>query len=79
VAVVSVPYLSHLLDASTRQADSTPPAPTVTPAEAVTRPAPRKAAAPEYLPAPSRVRSAEVPAPTYVSKRSPAAPRGEPR
>jgi hypothetical protein len=79
VAVVSIPYVSHLLDASTRQADSALAVPAVTPAEAVTRPAPRKAAASEYIPAPARVRSAEVPAPTYVPKRSPAAPRGEPR
>ncbi|HEY7039274.1 MAG TPA: hypothetical protein VID28_10495 [Methylomirabilota bacterium] len=70
VAFVSVPYVSHLLDASSHQADSGLAAPAVTPAEAV---------APEYIPAPVRVRAAEVPAPAYVPKRSPAAPRGETR
>src|SRR5262245_31401612 len=79
VALVSVPYVLHLCDASPSQAAQS--AARGRPAEAVVRPATiaPKAAASENIPAPARVRSSDIPAPAYVPKRATAATRGEPR
>lgn len=70
VAFVSVPYVLHLLDLPTQRADSPGP-------RAVAPGAASKATASEYIPAPMRVRSPEVPAPTYVHTRAGAPPRRE--
>jgi hypothetical protein len=71
VALVSVPYLSHLLDSSGRPADPAPvadvrsaqkPQPVVAPSAALPT-----APAREYIPAPVRVRGSDVAAPTRVA------------
>jgi len=83
VAFVSVPYLLHVADTPTHQTDSRPGGvPSgITPAEATDNPAPvavpvRKAPAQAYIPAPTRVRAAEVPEPEHVRPETPpSAPR----
>ena len=73
VALVSLPYILHLFEASPSQAASVTSRPgepgvrsaTITP----------KAAESEYIPAPVRVRAAEIPAPAYVRARPTAASR----
>jgi hypothetical protein len=66
VAIVSVPYFLHLLDPSGRPADPAPvQAAESVPAAPVTRVA--RPAAREYVPAPTRVRSTEIPAPVRVA------------
>jgi hypothetical protein len=79
VAFVSVPYVLHLFDASPSHAAQSAAA--GRPAEALVRPATiaPKAAASEYIPAPARVRSSDIPAPAYMPKRATAATRGESR
>ncbi|HEY7654680.1 MAG TPA: hypothetical protein VIG07_17830 [Methylomirabilota bacterium] len=76
VALVSVPYLFHLLDPSGRPADPAPvaaassvatverAAPTAAPAPAA--PAVSHVPQPERVPAPVRVRASEIPDPTRV-------------
>jgi hypothetical protein len=88
VALVSVPYLFHLLDVSGRPTDPAPvaaassvataePAPPGAPsapaAPASTRVAPR-----EHVPAPVRVRASEIPDPARVSTEGRGAAAGEP-
>jgi len=65
VAIVSVPYFLHLLDPSGRPADPAP----VQAAESAPAAAARAAspAAREYVPAPTRVRATEIPAPVRVA------------
>jgi hypothetical protein len=70
VALVSVPYLLHLLDPSSSPhpapvaaAESTPAAPA--------RPAPHLAPREEYIPVPVHVRSTEIPAPARVGRAAP--------
>lgn len=72
VALVSVPYLWQLFEASPGQAAASSSPATIRPAEPVARPAviAPKAAASEYIPAAARVRAAEVPAPAHVRKRA---------
>ena len=66
VAFVSVPYVVHLFEASAHRPD---PAAAIAPAEAAPRSATGRAAAPESIPAPVRVRSADIPAPARVRTR----------
>jgi hypothetical protein len=66
VSLVSLPYLSHLLDSSGAP-DPVPVAaaesgPAVIPPPPAPRPAPRE----EYIPVPAHVRSTEIPAPVRV-------------
>jgi hypothetical protein len=74
VACVSLPYVLYLFDASASQAASAttrpaePDAPSATIAPTAT--------ASEYIPAPVRVRAAEITPPAYVRARSTAATRG---
>jgi len=81
VALVSVPYLFHLLDASGRPADSAPvaAASSVATAERATpaavlapaAPAAIQVPPPERVPAPVRVRASEIPDPARVLSESP--------
>lgn len=70
VALVSLPYILHLFEASPSQAASA----TTRPVEPGGRSA-MIAAESEYIPAPVRVRAAEIPAPAYVRARPTAASR----
>jgi hypothetical protein len=73
VAFVSVPYVLHLFEAPAHRPD-----PAAAEAGARSATVSAKAAAPEYIPAPVRVRSAEIPAPVYVRPRpAAAAPRAD--
>lgn len=67
VAFVSVPYVVHFFEASAHRPDA------VAPAEAALRSATPRAAAPEYIPAPVRIHSSEIPAPAHVRTRPAAA------
>jgi hypothetical protein len=88
VALVSVPYLFHLLDASGRPADPAPVAAAsfVTTAERATPPAalapaaaaPTKVAPREHVPAPVRVRASEIPDPARLLAAGRGAAAGEP-
>jgi hypothetical protein len=80
VALVSVPYLFHLLDASGRPADPAPAAASsvataerATPAAALApaAPAATQVPPPERVPAPVRVRASEIPDPARVLSESP--------
>jgi hypothetical protein len=88
VALVSVPYLFHLLDASERPGDPAPVAAAssvataerATPAAALApaAPAATKVAPREHVPAPVRVRASEIPDPARVLTAGRGAAAGRP-
>jgi hypothetical protein len=74
VALVSVPYLSHLLDPSGAP-DLTPVAAAEPPPAVASRPAPQAAPREEYIAVPVRADAAEVAAPTRLRRPAPARAR----
>lgn len=74
VALVSVPYLSHLLDPSGAP-DLTPVSAAEPPPAVVSRPAPPAAPREEYIAVPVRADAAEVAAPTRLRRPAPARAR----
>jgi len=75
VSLVSLPYLSHLLDGSGAPDQVPVAAAESAPAVAPPRAAPRSAPREEYIPVPAHVPSTEIPAPARVSHTVPSPAR----
>ncbi len=74
VSLVSVPYLSHLLDPSGAPEPPAVAAAHSAPAVAAPRPAPPATPREEYITVPVRVHSTEIPAPVRMNRPGPAPP-----